>query len=505
MPIDKDLYKEYLKMRQGDENVNVPITGQDLTNNSDETTDVSRNPVVPGEYLTNLLSPFNAEPEVNMSRPGDADLYQQYLDELPKEKIVDAQVPAEKARANVVPKDTSAAKNIKENVNPLSDLSPDIDRLSELREQKRKIDLLRGLNLASQQIGSGFAAQQGGFVQPNKQLDSLLKEKIQDPETQYLKEQMNNPKSTISEFARNMAKKQVPSNIAEKLNNMSAAELKKLGFKGAFSQAVSEYQRRALELRKEANEIAKAKLPIQMRREDVRAGRLQTSITRDMERDRREAQRAVEKDPRWSAAIDIETFSPQAKTLIKSAERGDETALATLGVKVAKALGEKGVLTDKDVTRYTEAASWLERAKSLGYKAAAAKITPDVKDSLIRMFSEFDDIAKNLKNKVYREKAQLFAKAQNIDYEDARFMIDPYYEKPDEYDYESDRNTIKEETSFLKTVEGLDNEKDISFKPKEPEVSRVKVILPNGKRGTIDASTLDEFKKQYPEATIVEE
>jgi len=372
--------------------------------------------------------------------------------------------------------------------------------LIDAQKKQAGLNILRGANLIAQagataggaKIGTGEQAIQAlerAAQQPVKDILARQKfeaKRVQDEQKRMaldLNKQLNNPNSSISTFARTQALKQIKDpKLAEQLKNMSALQLSQLGFKGQVVQGISEYQKRNLELRERSLDLLEKKIPIQQQREDVRAGKLQAGITKDMEKDRREAQRNVEKDPRWKAALDIEVFEPQAKAAIEAARRGDETALATLGVKVAKALGEKGVLTDKDVTRYTEAASWMQKLKSLGYKAGAAKITPEVRQSLLNMFNEFGNIATRLKDASYDEKARLYMKAQNVPYEEARYIIDPYYEKPAGYSEISGRDTLREETSSYKQVypELSQQEKQIrnvkirKFMNANPGVSREK-------------------------------
>lgn len=70
----------------------------------------------------------------------------------------------------------------------------------------------------------------------------------------------------------------------------------------------------------------------------------------------------VSKDFRYKDAYKESLSFDQVNKLIEEAEKGNEVAFNTVGTKMAKAMGEVGVLTESDVKRYVEGGSLTRKA-----------------------------------------------------------------------------------------------------------------------------------------------
>ena len=91
---------------------------------------------------------------------------------------------------------------------------------------------------------------------------------------------------------------------------------------------------------------------------------------------------------------------------------GEATALKTLGVKLAKAYGEKGALSESDVTRYIQDPSVLGWIKSKGSEYKDAKITPEVYASIQNILRDMEKNSNNRLSTAYMETAKKFSRSR---------------------------------------------------------------------------------------------
>lgn len=115
----------------------------------------------------------------------------------------------------------------------------------------------------------------------------------------------------------------------------------------------------------------------------------------------------MEKDTQFKELQKQGIAFSQIQPLIKAAEDGNEAAVASLGTKLARAMGEVGVLTDQDVVRYLgnvsygrKVSSWLERGMQGELPKPAAK---DIK-ALVNMMQ---DVHKNKVLPIYNKYANI--------------------------------------------------------------------------------------------------
>jgi hypothetical protein len=136
------------------------------------------------------------------------------------------------------------------------------------------------------------------------------------------------------------------------------------------------------------------------------------------------AQKALRNSIYTKTAKEIISNVPMLDSALSAAERGEETALAVLGVKMAKIMGEKGMLSETDVTRYTSASSLIGKAKASFMKYVSAKPSKDVSKSIKNMTKEMIDTSEGLLDKAINEHANLFAKAEGIGIDESKYLLD---------------------------------------------------------------------------------
>lgn len=182
------------------------------------------------------------------------------------------------------------------------------------------------------------------------QAERAFSEQMSDDEikeiNRNLARDMNDAGSGLSVMARQMARKALGREVPE---NISAAQLKAMGVDITKSpQAMTAYQQ--------------AMLALQTRRairDEQREDRLSAKDARIQKQQVLNfAQKLKKEDPRFKKTVEQFQAFQDVDNLIENVEKGNELAMASLGTKLARAMGEVGVLTDTDVVRYVRGQSW---------------------------------------------------------------------------------------------------------------------------------------------------
>lgn len=106
-------------------------------------------------------------------------------------------------------------------------------------------------------------------------------------------------------------------------------------------------------------------------------------------------------DPRFKKAVEQSMEFDTVGELINEVKSGNSTSIAPLGIKLAKAMGEVGVMTDTDVVRYIQSTKWGDQLLGWWKKGAEGELPADVIKGLQ---SNIGTISKKLNsniNKVY--------------------------------------------------------------------------------------------------------
>ena len=118
-------------------------------------------------------------------------------------------------------------------------------------------------------------------------------------------------------------------------------------------------------------------------------------------------------------ALDDQGMSfDQANSLMQQVEGGNEIALGSLGTKMARAMGEVGVLTDADVKRYIEAQSYVRKGRDWFARRAQGKLydktVKDLKGLIGKMQSGFRVKEKDVYNRYIKRAYHNYGKQSGI-------------------------------------------------------------------------------------------
>lgn len=156
--------------------------------------------------------------------------------------------------------------------------------------------------------------------------------------------------------------KEAQSEQQQRLNQlMQQYKLKK-------AEELTPYQKESIALQKRKLDESGGLTPYQQEMMDIRKSQLEQKEIRekDLQRNRilNQARGLLKDDPRYKKAIEQAMEFENANSLIEEAKGGNENAVAALGTKLARAMGEVGVLTDADVVRYVQGKSWGRKLKT---------------------------------------------------------------------------------------------------------------------------------------------
>ena len=87
--------------------------------------------------------------------------------------------------------------------------------------------------------------------------------------------------------------------------------------------------------------------------------------------------------------------------LINQVEQGNQAALGALGTKLARAMGEVGVLTDTDVVRYVQGQSWGRKLMDAAKKGAYGELSDDTLNDIRTNLSTLSEKLNKNVDKVY--------------------------------------------------------------------------------------------------------
>ena len=157
----------------------------------------------------------------------------------------------------------------------------------------------------------------------------------------------------------------------------------------------------------------------------ARNDRLNSSIYR--------ATQDLRKDKIFTKLEDQGISFDEADGILDSMESGNEVAIGALGTKMARAMGEVGVLTDSDVSRYIQAASLYQGALDKSGKLIQGKLSQktidDIKELTSKMKQGFSEKRKKTVDNFVERAYQNFGKQNNVTKEEMynRFGVGNVY------------------------------------------------------------------------------
>jgi len=106
-------------------------------------------------------------------------------------------------------------------------------------------------------------------------------------------------------------------------------------------------------------------------------------------------------DPRFKKATEQGMAFDDVNHLINLARSGNQAAVAALGTKLARAMGEVGVLTDTDVVRYVAGKSWGRKLKDYYLGGMKGEISPETLKDITNNIGELSGKLKGDISRVY--------------------------------------------------------------------------------------------------------
>jgi len=139
------------------------------------------------------------------------------------------------------------------------------------------------------------------------------------------------------------------------------------------------------------------------------------------------ARRFIKDDPRtnkaYTQAMALEDIMP----LVEQVKSGNQAAAAALGSRLARAMGEVGVLTDADVTRYVQGTSWGRELLDWYNRKQKGSISEETLNDIIKNSKTISkQLQKNL-NKVYKNaENRMIAAYPGMERKDVRGILGSY-------------------------------------------------------------------------------
>ena len=113
------------------------------------------------------------------------------------------------------------------------------------------------------------------------------------------------------------------------------------------------------------------------------------------------ARSLLKDDPRFKKAVEQSMEFDTVGELINEVKAGNSTSIAPLGIKLAKAMGEVGVMTDTDVVRYIQSTKWADQLQGWWKKGAQGELPADVIKGIQSSIGTISNKLNSNINKVY--------------------------------------------------------------------------------------------------------
>ncbi len=136
----------------------------------------------------------------------------------------------------------------------------------------------------------------------------------------------------------------------------------------------------------------------------------------------------LEKNPQLLALKNQEFGMSQIPNLIDLIKSGNTVASAALGLKMAKGLGEVGVMTEKDVTRYVQSGMLTQAIADKILRLAKGKPTDATLDEMNKIQEYLAVSTKEKMNDIYGKYVNRLSRNYKIDEEEAAFLMDVPYD-----------------------------------------------------------------------------
>jgi hypothetical protein len=140
-------------------------------------------------------------------------------------------------------------------------------------------------------------------------------------------------------------------------------------------------------------------------------------------------QKAAQSDPTFKAARSSLDEKDTLNNLLEDAYRNGGQSVQALGTRMAKFMGEKGMLSEADTKKYISNPSLLGKLSSETYLKGQGKINQNDFNNIKRLLGEIGKAQEANVKRVYKYHAKNFSKIENITPEQAENLINPDYEQ----------------------------------------------------------------------------
>lgn len=155
------------------------------------------------------------------------------------------------------------------------------------------------------------------------------------------------------------------------------------------------YQQQMLDIYRQKETRGQAHLDARQSQEERIANQQQINTIRGFLKD----------DPTYKAVSEQKMEFDKVKDVLQEAKSGNQTSLAALGAIMAKAMGERGVLTDQDVARYVKSASWWRGLQDWVSKGAKGTLPEATAKDLLSNINIIEKKLSENENKIFKRAA----------------------------------------------------------------------------------------------------
>jgi hypothetical protein len=141
-------------------------------------------------------------------------------------------------------------------------------------------------------------------------------------------------------------------------------------------------------------------------------------------------QKAAQSDPTFKSARNSLDEKETLSNLLDDAYRNGGQSVQALGTRMAKFMGEKGMLSEADTKKYISNPSLLGKFSSETYLKGQGKINKKDYDNIKRLLGEIGKAQEDNLKKVYKYHAKNFSKIEKISPDQAEELINPDYDQP---------------------------------------------------------------------------
>jgi hypothetical protein len=230
---------------------------------------------------------------------------------------------------------------------------------------------------------------------------------------------LNDPNSAVSIQARELAKELIGSDVPV---GLTAAQLNKL-LPGIQQKASLDFKREESTQRAEDRKLQREELAA--KRGEYKEMRGTEEARRVNENYNKFLDKRTADNPMFKKFVEKQDTFNRIDDLIDSAQKGNQASVAALGTQMARAMGEVGVLTDADVTRYLGNSSYGRKLQSWFTKGMQGKIPPAQANELKEVGETFRNLNEIGVNKIYDDAAVRFSQSypDSADSEEERLQM----------------------------------------------------------------------------------